>query len=237
MSWLSQLSDELRARGVPSRERHRILAELHDHIASEPGCEPRLGDPDGLASQFADEIGLELQAIDFSSVLPGRWLALIGTLAGVAGAGLLTASATLRRSGTLVAGTAGSAGDVFDDIPLIRWAWLRRPPGRLGAAASLLAGLAVTLFEWRADRSVAEGLQRGGVRSIRGGCRLSPAWPRHRRRDAPPARRRRDGAPSRFRFTATGGRPRSGACGGHPARQLRPRQTEPGRAHRPGGAD
>jgi hypothetical protein len=53
MSWLDDLSGELRARRVPRRVRHRILLELRDHTACEPGCEDRLGDPRELAVSFA----------------------------------------------------------------------------------------------------------------------------------------------------------------------------------------
>jgi hypothetical protein len=56
MSWLDELSLELHARGVPRRERARIAIELGDHIACEPGCEDRLGDPRALATRFADEL-------------------------------------------------------------------------------------------------------------------------------------------------------------------------------------
>jgi len=56
MSWLDDLSLELYARGVPRRERARIAIELSDHIACEPGCEERLGDPRELAVTFADEL-------------------------------------------------------------------------------------------------------------------------------------------------------------------------------------
>jgi hypothetical protein len=56
VSWLDDLSLELYARGVPRRERARIAIELSDHIACEPGCEDRLGDPRQLATSFADEL-------------------------------------------------------------------------------------------------------------------------------------------------------------------------------------
>jgi len=56
MSWLDNLSGELRARGLPRRDRQRIVLELRDHIACEPGCEDRLGDPRELAISFADEL-------------------------------------------------------------------------------------------------------------------------------------------------------------------------------------
>jgi hypothetical protein len=41
---------------VPRRERARIVLELEDHIACEPGCEERLGDPRELAAGFAEEL-------------------------------------------------------------------------------------------------------------------------------------------------------------------------------------
>jgi hypothetical protein len=59
MSWLEQLEGELTLRGVRGRERERILLELHDHIACEPGCEGRLGDAAALAASFAEELGTD----------------------------------------------------------------------------------------------------------------------------------------------------------------------------------
>ena len=55
-SWLSQLEQALTARGIAGPARSRITLELADHIACDPGCEERLGDPDGLAALFADEL-------------------------------------------------------------------------------------------------------------------------------------------------------------------------------------
>jgi hypothetical protein len=267
MSWLQSLTDELGSHGVTGRERRRIVFELQDHIACDPGCEQRLGDPRELAVRFADElatartrscalevfgalalaalalvvsqlaigaaggypgfdrgrslalfmpaalgmfvapqaalvagtlaalralrrrrasalpaaelalirrrawvgllsgiatiVGLELYVLDFSAVLPVWWLALVGGLAGAAGVALLAAAARLLDAGAIVTGVDGSAGDVFDDLPMMRWSWLRGASWRLGAGASLCVGLAVTLFEWHAERSLFEGLQRG----------------------------------------------------------------------------
>lgn len=59
MSWLEQLEDALTLRGVRGGERERILLELRDHIACEPGCEERLGDPATLAASFAEELGTD----------------------------------------------------------------------------------------------------------------------------------------------------------------------------------
>ncbi len=59
MSWAQQLADELTACGVLGRERRRIVLELQDHIACEPGCQERLGDPHELAARFADELATD----------------------------------------------------------------------------------------------------------------------------------------------------------------------------------
>ena len=56
MSWLEILNRELTARGVPGRDRRRIVLEFRDHIDCEPGCEARLGDPVALSATFADEL-------------------------------------------------------------------------------------------------------------------------------------------------------------------------------------
>ncbi len=268
MSWLEHLSAELTARGVTGRTRRRIIAELEDHIACDPGSETRLGDPTELAATFADElatsaarrsayrvfaalvtaaialvvpqlvlrgahngypgfasglslalflpallgmfvapqvalvagtlaawravchrsarlrpsaelalirrrawaalgaglatvVGIELYVIDFVAVLPVWWLALTAGLAAVAGAALLVAAGELGRAGALRSATPGPAGDVFDDVPLINHSWLRRYPWGLGALATLLVGLVMTLFVAHAERSLIEGLERG----------------------------------------------------------------------------
>ena len=272
MSWLDDLSLELYARGVPRRERARIAIELGDHIACEPGCEERLGDPRELAISFADELatsearssafvtfaalavaaavlmisqitlarvagypgysngistllffpailgvvvapqvalvagtlaawralrrrrapqlpaaelelirrrtrialaagfatmaGLELYVVDFSLRLPAWWLALVGGLAALAGVGLLGAARRLLRAQVIVSGTAGPAGDIYDDLPLVGSEWLRRRPWLLGALASVTVGLALGAFEAHAEHSVLEGIQRGAFEGV-----------------------------------------------------------------------
>ena len=59
MSWLSEFSADLAARGISRSDRRRIMLELEDHIACEPGCEERLGDPALLAATFADELATD----------------------------------------------------------------------------------------------------------------------------------------------------------------------------------
>jgi len=267
MSWLDDLSRELRAHGVSARDRGRIVHELRDHIACEPGCEDRLGDPHALAITFADElataearnsafvtfgalavaavvlivsqitlarfahypgysngisialffpavlgmlvapqvalvagtlaawralrrrravslpageirlinsrtrvalgaglatmVGVELYVVDFSQRLPAWWLGLVGGLAVVAGLGLFAAFRTHLRARTIVSSTAGQAGDIYDDLPVLGWGWLRARPWFLGALASVAMGLALGAFEAHAEHSVFEGVQRG----------------------------------------------------------------------------
>jgi hypothetical protein len=272
MSWLETLSAELQARGITGREHHRIVLELRDHITCDPGCADRLGDPEELAAEFADELatdrarrsaldvfaalavaalallvsqlaighaggypgftdglslglfvpaafgmfiapqvalvagtlallraarrwraralptaeialirrrawvglvagfatvaGLELYVADFSAVLPSWWLALVGGLGAAAGLALLGACARLGRGGAIVTHASGSSGDVFDDLPAIRWRWLRRHPWRLGALASVTVAAAMTLVGWHAERSLIEGVERGVIEGL-----------------------------------------------------------------------
>jgi hypothetical protein len=56
-SYESRLGRELTAVGISGRLRRRILAEIADHLATDPDA--RLGDPSLLAWQFADELGTE----------------------------------------------------------------------------------------------------------------------------------------------------------------------------------
>jgi hypothetical protein len=267
VSWLDRLGRELMARGVRARDRRRILVELTDHIACDPGCEDRLGEPGELAATFADElatdmsrrsafhavgalavaaialiasqlalgsvvgypgfehglwlglfvpgvlgmfvgpqvalvagtlaawralrrrrdralpgaelalirrrawvavgagfatvIGIELYVLDFVSVLPAWWLALTAGLAAVAGSALIATSARLTAASQPRPAVQGHAGDIFDDLAPLHWRWLRGHPRMLGVGASLAAALAFGVFQAFAERSAAEGLQRG----------------------------------------------------------------------------
>jgi hypothetical protein len=58
MSYLDDLSGELRARGIHGRRHARIIDEFADHLGCDPQAE--LGDPHELAGQFADELGTTL---------------------------------------------------------------------------------------------------------------------------------------------------------------------------------
>jgi hypothetical protein len=120
----------------------------------------------GLGAGIATVAGLELYVADFSSVLPGWWLALVGGLAAVAGAALLVASLRLARAGAILTRTGGWAGDVFDDLPAIRWPWLRAHPWRLGIIASLIVAVAMTMLGWHAEHSLIEGVERGVLEGL-----------------------------------------------------------------------
>ena len=119
-----------------------------------------------LAAGFATVGGIEIYVVDFSARLPAWWLGTVGGLGLASGAALVWATHSLVGARALVSGTPGGAGDVFDDLPAIGFSWLRRRSWRLGAAASLLVAAAMTAFEAHAERSLAEGLQRGIVEGV-----------------------------------------------------------------------
>ncbi|MEA2372362.1 MAG: hypothetical protein QOH12_2756 [Solirubrobacteraceae bacterium] len=265
MTWTEDLAAELGRHGISGRRRRAILLEIEDHIACEPACVSRLGDPRALAVEFADELAAEsarrgaraafgalslaavaliasqvaigraggypgidngrslvvgllaslcmvvapqvalvagslgllrslrrrrepvlpagevrllrrrtwvglggglatsialgVDVVNFSEIQPAWYVGLIGGLAGLSVVGLAAAAASLRSTGELVVSTTGPAGDVFDDLPLL--ARLRDRPWRLCGLVAGGVGLAMTLAEWHAERSLAEGLQRG----------------------------------------------------------------------------
>ncbi len=111
--------------------------------------------------------GLELYVLDFSQKLPPWYLAVIGGSAALAGGALLIVMRGLSGARGVVSASAGGAGDVFDDLPLLGgWRWLREHPARIGLLASLLVGLAMMLFEAHAERSLSEGVQRGAFEGL-----------------------------------------------------------------------
>jgi hypothetical protein len=58
MNYLDALESELKAAGIPSRRRGRIVAEFGDHLRENPDAD--LGAPRDLARQFADQLGTRL---------------------------------------------------------------------------------------------------------------------------------------------------------------------------------
>jgi hypothetical protein len=273
--WVERLSSELIARGVPRRDRVRIVLELEDHIACEEGCEERLGDPRELAISFGDELatsrmqraafrgfaalaltavalatsqlainrtgypgfdhglslalfvpaalgmlvapqialvagslaalravrrrrvgrlpaaeiglierrarvalfaglftaaGLELYVVNFMQVLPAWYLALVGWAAALAGAGLVAAIRDVGRAAAIESTAPGGSGDVFDDVPVPGWRWLRGHSWRLGLLGSLGVAVLMTAFMAHAEGSIAEGLQRGLAEGLAAGA-------------------------------------------------------------------
>jgi hypothetical protein len=57
MTYLEDLGRELRAHGVRGSTRCRILAEVIDHLDSDPAAEERFGSPRQLANEFAADLG------------------------------------------------------------------------------------------------------------------------------------------------------------------------------------
>jgi len=113
----------------------------------------------GLGGGLGTSLALELYAANFSAIEPSWWVGLTGVLAGLSILALGGAALSLRHTGGLVVSRTGPAGDIFDDLPLLRP--LRDRPWRLCTIVAGGVGLAMTLAEWQAERSLAEGLQRG----------------------------------------------------------------------------
>ena len=57
MSYLDELSRELARHGVRGGARRRILAEVDDHLRSDPDAQQRFGAPADIANKFAAELG------------------------------------------------------------------------------------------------------------------------------------------------------------------------------------
>jgi hypothetical protein len=86
MSFIEQLSDELRAAGVTGRRRERILAEYADHLSCDPAAQ--LGSPSELARQFADELGTSRARRSAAAVFGALALAGLLSVAAFASANL-----------------------------------------------------------------------------------------------------------------------------------------------------
>ncbi len=145
-------------RSVRLRQVQRLPTAQIDLIARRA----RVGALAGLATVW----GLVLYLVDFSLRLPGWYIGLVGGLAAVAGVALYAAATTVNRAQAIVSASPGTAGDVYEDVPVIGWRWLRRRPWRLGAVGSLLVAVAVTVFTAHAERSLQEGLERGVVEGL-----------------------------------------------------------------------
>jgi len=115
----------------------------------------------GLGGGLACAVGLELYVVNFTAIMPAWYLGIVGGLAGLATLALSAAGMRLRATGGVVVATDGPAGDIFDDLPPLRG--LRGRPWRLCGLVAGGVGLAMTGAVWHAERSLAEGLERGVV--------------------------------------------------------------------------
>jgi hypothetical protein len=118
----------------------------------------------GVAAGLVTTSGLALYAVNFVGVLPAWWVVLMGALALGSGAVLVGAWRGIARGAATLALTAGPAGDLYDDFPPLRG--LRSHPLGLWALATLAVGGGGTVLAWHAERSLAEGLQRGGFEVV-----------------------------------------------------------------------
>jgi hypothetical protein len=157
-SYESRLGRELTAVGISGRLRRRILAEIADHLATDP--EAQLGDPAPLASQFADELGT---ARALTAAVAGfAALAVAGVLFAVAfllsGSRVFGAAPRgellIGRVGTWVALLAPQIAFVAGLLAALRWLRRRRsavlPAAEATvivprAAVGVLAGIATTV--------------------------------------------------------------------------------------------
>jgi len=117
-----------------------------------------------LAAGLSTVAGQLLYLLNFSALLPVWWLALNGSLAGVAIAALAFAWRAVGIGSSTLVLAAGPAGDIYDDLPPLRP--LRGHALRLWSVVAGVVGIAVTLVFWHAERSLAEGLERGGFEVI-----------------------------------------------------------------------
>ncbi len=118
----------------------------------------------GLAAGIATMVGELMYVGNFAGVLPAWWLLLSGAPAAAGLAALTLAWRGVARGCATVVLAGGEAGDLFDDIVVLRR--LRQHPLVLWLSAAVACGGVVTLLEWHAERSLAEGLQRGAFEAV-----------------------------------------------------------------------
>jgi hypothetical protein len=131
--------------------------------------------------------GLLLYVANFVGRLSAWWLATQAALAAIAGAGLIVVAARSRRASRTVAGVAGAAGGIVDDIPPLR-PFAAHPVGCL-ALATVFGLLGGTVLGGVAEGSLIEGLQRGTFEAVVLGGGLAVALASARRRSARSRRR------------------------------------------------
>ena len=186
MSYVEDLGRQLSAVGIRGRARTRVLAEIDDHLACDPGAD--LGDPKDLARRFADELGTSFACRSARDAFAGLAVGgvcflVMGMTAAAAGVGWSGARFDAPLSGVIATGLAAVAAQVaFVAGALGMWRawWLRREPvisraqatvlGRragVGLASGIvaLAALAVAVLElkgagswWRVTAVAGAGL-------------------------------------------------------------------------------
>jgi hypothetical protein len=150
-SYVERLGAELAARGVGRRRRTRILAEIDDHLACDPGAD--LGAPGELARQFADELGTSL----------ARRAAFTAFCAlAVAGAGF--AAAFVTQAGGRLARALGSGTSLAD---------IGAGVMVLAAQVAFVAGTLAALRAFRLRRAAAVPRSEAGVLLRRAGVGLA----------------------------------------------------------------
>ena len=117
-----------------------------------------------LAAGLLVSVAVGAYALDFADRQPGWWVALVGGLSLAATAATLAAWRVAAVGSRTVTLAAGPAGDVFDDVPPLRA--LRGHPLRTCGAFAAASGLAIGIVEWHAERSPAEGVERGLAEAI-----------------------------------------------------------------------
>jgi hypothetical protein len=127
--FVDQLGDELSRRGVRGAVRARILAEYEDHLSCDPTA--RLGAPDELAREFADELGTHRArrgaAVGFAALAVAGLLFGIAVLfSGYLGYAAHARSPVLGTIANVVAVLAPQLAFAAGTLAVLRAVWRRR---------------------------------------------------------------------------------------------------------------
>lgn len=133
--YVERLGHELEAVGIPGRLRRRILAEVEDHLGSDPAALERFGEAQDVACQFGDELGT-------ASSLRGA----VRAFGALAVAGLLYGAAFVSM------GQAGSPDLLSGEFPA------------LGVAAAVMLILAPQVAFVAGSLAFVRALRRRGAR-------------------------------------------------------------------------
>lgn len=142
MSYPAELARELSAVGIRGRRRDRIVAEIDDHLRSDPDAESRFGSPRELANAFAADAGTS--ASRRAAVGAFGALAVAGVVYAVAFVGYATVSGPLADPplaslAFFVIVLAPQIAFVSGALALLR-VWRRRHDGVLNSAERVVLG-------------------------------------------------------------------------------------------------